>query len=476
MTIKDWFLGPVSPIQTVQFADGTSASLSALLNAMSNVTSQASGGYVGGVGTNELLTADGGNDTMQGGLGNDTFVGGAGSDTMNGGGGTNTFTGGTGRDTMNGAGTADTFTGGTGSDTMNGGHGTNTFTGGSGADVMNGGGAGSVNTFTGGAGADTMDSNGGAATYIGGSGADTMGNSWFYSAATQSSTTNAAGLQVGDTYVAGTGGDVMYGTNSSNTYELALGDGSDTIISAGASADITWGYQNGANGNVDNVLKFGAGITAASLTAKAVGADLILGYSATDSVTIKDWFLGPVSPIQTVQFADGTSASLSTLLNAMSSVSTQVSGGHAWGVGANEVLTADGGNDTLQGGLGNDTFVIGANALTDVVQVAQSPGTNTSTVDFTSANSNQLWFQKNGNDLDISVIGTSTVVDIAGWYTGASSGVQEIKAADGKVLLESQVASLVNAMASLSPPGAGVTTLPTTYQTQLNPVIAAAWH
>ena len=46
---------------------------------------------------------------------------------------------------------------------------------------------------------------------------------------------------------------------------------------------------------------------------------------------------------------------------------------------------------------------------------------------------------------------------------------------NGKHLLEAQVDTLVNAMAAFMPPAAGQTSLPASYQTALNPVIAASW-
>jgi len=94
---------------------------------------------------------------------------------------------------------------------------------------------------------------------------------------------------------------------------------------------------------------------------------------------------------------------------------------------------------------------------------------------FDAANSDQLWFQKSGNDLLVSQIGTATQVDISGWYSSGASHVQQIKAADGKALADSQVDALVNAMASFSPPPSGTTTLPQDYQSQLQPTISANW-
>jgi YD repeat-containing protein len=102
----------------------------------------------------------------------------------------------------------------------------------------------------------------------------------------------------------------------------------------------------------------------------------------------------------------------------------------------------------------------------------------TSELQFAAANSNQLWFQQSGNDLIVSVIGTSTAVDVSGWYASASNRVQTIAAADGLSLASSQVQNLVQAMAAFDLPGAGETTfssLPQNEQDALQPVLAANW-
>ena len=58
---------------------------------------------------------------------------------------------------------------------------------------------------------------------------------------------------------------------------------------------------------------------------------------------------------------------------------------------------------------------------------------------------------------------------------GAAHLVEQFRTIDGKVLLDTQVDQLVNAMAAFAPPAAGQTTLPAAYQAVLNPVIAANW-
>jgi hypothetical protein len=51
------------------------------------------------------------------------------------------------------------------------------------------------------------------------------------------------------------------------------------------------------------------------------------------------------------------------------------------------------------------------------------------------------------NDLRIAVHGTSDQVTIQNWYTGAGSQIESIQAGDGRVLLNSQVNQLIEAMA-----------------------------
>ena len=87
----------------------------------------------------------------------------------------------------------------------------------------------------------------------------------------------------------------------------------------------------------------------------------------------------------------------------------------------------------------------------------------------------QLWFTKVGNNLDVSIIGTSDKFTLSNWYLGSQYHVEQFKTSDGKTLLDSQVQNLVNAMAAFSPPAAGQTTLASNYATTLNPVIAANW-
>jgi hypothetical protein len=85
----------------------------------------------------------------------------------------------------------------------------------------------------------------------------------------------------------------------------------------------------------------------------------------------------------------------------------------------------------------------------------------------------QLWFRQTGMGLEISIIGTSDRVAVSNMP--GFDGIDRIELSDGRYLLDSQVANLVDAMAAFSPPGTGQTTLPEACQQQLATVIAANW-
>ncbi|MBN8476156.1 MAG: hypothetical protein J0M27_15345 [Sulfuritalea sp.] len=80
-----------------------------------------------------------------------------------------------------------------------------------------------------------------------------------------------------------------------------------------------------------------------------------------------------------------------------------------------------------------------------------------------------------GNHLEASIIGTTDKFTVENWYLGSNFHVEQFKTADGKLLLDSQVENLVQAMAVFAPPAPGQTSLPSYYQEVLAPVIAANW-
>ena len=143
---------------------------------------------------------------------------------------------------------------------------------------------------------------------------------------------------------------------------------------------------------------------------------------------------------------------------------------------AANVLAGGAGNDILVGGLGGDTYLMGRGQGADRIQENDATVGNTDVLQFgTDVAADQLWFRQQGNDLEVSIIGTADKAVVENWYLGSSYHLEQFKTSDGKTLLDSKVQDLVSAMASFTPPAVGQTTLPSNYQTSLLPVIAADW-
>jgi Ca2+-binding RTX toxin-like protein len=147
------------------------------------------------------------------------------------------------------------------------------------------------------------------------------------------------------------------------------------------------------------------------------------------------------------------------------------------GDAGNDTLDGGAGTDTLSGGAGNDIYVMARGYGADAVTENDATAGNTDVASFSAGiATNQLWFRHVGNNLEASIIGTTDSLTIQNWYSGSAYHVEQFKTADGKLLLDTQVENLVQAMAAFAPPAAGQTTLPPAVQTALAPVLAANWH
>ncbi|MCP3447326.1 calcium-binding protein [Bradyrhizobium sp. CCGUVB14] len=175
--------------------------------------------------------------------------------------------------------------------------------------------------------------------------------------------------------------------------------------------------------------------------------------------------------------ADGES--LSAFFSSGSDVLTAGNGNNVYLYGSayDDTLTAGTGTGTLQGDGGNDTYKFGSGFTQDTV-INNGGGSANGEIDFTALASTDLWFKQVGNDLEIDSIGTSNKVTVAGWYNSASAKVASVHTDDGLVL-DSQLASLVSAMATYSANNSGfdpatATAMPT--DTTLQSALASSWH
>jgi hypothetical protein len=87
----------------------------------------------------------------------------------------------------------------------------------------------------------------------------------------------------------------------------------------------------------------------------------------------------------------------------------------------------------------------------------------------------QIWFRQVGADLEVNIIGTTNKSLIKDWYSGSQAHVEQFVSGDGKVLLDSEVQTLVDAMAALRSTPPATINLSASQQTTLNSVFAANW-
>lgn len=132
--------------------------------------------------------------------------------------------------------------------------------------------------------------------------------------------------------------------------------------------------------------------------------------------------------------------------------------------------------NTLTGGAGNDTYLFGRGGGADTVVDNDNTAGNADLLLLDQGiDIDQLWFRHVGSALEISVIGTADKVTVSNWYGGAANRVERIQVADGHYLLDARVEQLVQAMAAMTPPGAGQYELSASQHQQLDTVLAASW-
>jgi hypothetical protein len=260
-----------------------------------------------------------------------------------------------------------------------------------------------------------------------------------------------------------------------------------------------------SNGNAPTHLNLSTGLAdtdgsetlAVSVSTIPVGTMLTDGthsFTATagnTSVDISDWSFATL----TVTPPQGFTGDLKLTVNATSTDHATLSIGAATdsktvsqtvdiivspnttgGVG-NDVLFGASSNDVLTGNGGNDTYLFGHGGGQDrIVNGTMSSTTPSGELDFgANITDNQLWFQQNGNDLTIDVMGSQDKITVAGWFNGAGSQLQEITA--GGMKIDANVSQLVQAMASYSSSHAGFDpTTATQAPAELQTTIAASWH
>ncbi|MGV3555286.1 MAG: Ig-like domain-containing protein [Croceibacterium sp.] len=305
----------------------------------------------------DVITGLSGDDRIEGLAGNDTLSGNDGADLIFGGAGDDDIFGGADDDMLDGGAGNDTIVGGPGHDTIYGGLGADTIDAGDGDDVIVG------------------DDDGAADTIDGGSGVDRL----VYSALSRGVTADlSAGIADGDSVtnieeIEGTAfADTLTGDAGDNRL---LGGAGDDILSGLAGSDRLEGGAggDGLSGGEGNDLLFGG-----------AGDDVLAGEAGSDSL----------------YGGDGADNLL--------------------GGAGDDRLEGGRGNDVMDAGDGNDTYVIDRKSDHDTIFNYDGTGTDIDVLGFSDTfgeiAEHDLWFERQGDDLVVSVIGEDTSVRVTDWY------------------------------------------------------------
>ncbi|WP_373975495.1 calcium-binding protein [Chitinibacter sp. SCUT-21] len=397
---------------------------------------------------------------------NGSWSGGAGNDVAFGGNGNDILTGNAGNDQLLGGQGNDQLLGGVGDDILIAGDGNDVLDGGAGNDFLNGGQGDDIYRFGFGSGKDVItpfkanESEGNnrieLTTALANSELKRDGNDLIFGlkGSTDSLTIQNYfddALESRPAISRLQGSDGFYWSDADIKAKLLEGTAGNDIRTGYSSAD----YINGGAGN--------------DIISGKAGFDMLMGGDGDDQISggaDTDQLFGDAGN-DVIDGGDGYDYLWGGTGN------DKLFGGaeqdQLWGGEGNDTLAGGAGTDYIDGGSGDDQYLFARGDGTDLVQDVS--GNDTLTIK--DANSDQLWFRQLGTGLEISIIGTDDKFVVQNWYAGQH--MEQIRTADGKVLLDSQVDALVSAMAGFNPPAAGQINLSQQQHEALQPVLAANW-
>ena len=142
----------------------------------------------------------------------------------------------------------------------------------------------------------------------------------------------------------------------------------------------------------------------------------------------------------------------------------------------NDYLEGGAGRDMLMGGAGNDTYQFGRGAGHDTLLESDSTLGNTDVLEFgPNIGADQIWFRRDGADLEVGIRGTHDALTLHQWYAGKTHHIEQFRTADGHIIVDTQVDSLISAMAAFAPQSACQTLLPPDHQIAPAPTLTTVW-
>jgi Ca2+-binding RTX toxin-like protein len=138
----------------------------------------------------------------------------------------------------------------------------------------------------------------------------------------------------------------------------------------------------------------------------------------------------------------------------------------------NNLLAGGPGEDKLDGGKNDDIYLFGLGDGQD--RIKEHGGDDLLRFGGSIA-PQDLWVWQDKNDLNVGIIGADDRVTIADWFKKPTHRVESLELTDGGLLIENQVAQLVQAMAVFEPSSSGVLNPSQAQQDEVAAIIAAAW-
>ncbi|WP_459724434.1 calcium-binding protein, partial [Sideroxyarcus sp. TK5] len=243
------------------------------------------------------------------------------------------------------------------------------------------------------------------------------------------------------------GNDTLNGGAGNDVYLFGIGSGQDNITENDATS-----------GNTDTI-RLKAGVQPSDVTLIRTNTSLVLTINSTgESITVVNFSVGAQYKIERIEFLDGANGTVGTVWD--STVLTKVpelppanipativgtsNSETIYGTSGNDVIDGGGGNDTIYGstgmyGFGNDTYIFGVGSGQDLVIENDSTVLNMDTVRVVGKLASEITISRNisgttvGNDLVISINGTTDKLTVQNYFTGSQYKIEKVVFDDGTV-------------------------------------------